>query len=150
MRGVIWFLLLAVAGLALAPCPVYAQGKVGGLGMSGDSLEFGQVDTIGPQWTAGCRTVWLAAQWSGDSANVTVQTSMDGTHWFTVNALSDSALGAADSVGIWFKKAASASPDTSKTIDLTLYWYTRMLITIGSADSTDQLDYLWGGIECAH
>jgi len=160
MKRRILALLLLVAGCGFA----WAGGfdvtldpdAEGGGGFTGDTLATTANDTIGPAAIGGCGAVYLYAQWSGDSANVTVERSIDGYKWYEVSALAEALAGIDDSITVAYNKVYKAVPDTGTTGVYTydLAPYLRMIISNGSvaADSIGLIGvpilYVKGGIKC--
>lgn len=150
---------IATTGANLPSAP--AGGEDGG-GISGDTLTISTdsanvvlADTIGPAPVA-CRRVLLTAQWSGDSALVYVDTSVDGQNWFNVPALSyttAAGLGMDDSVTIAYTRMYEATPDSATGIvtPLLSQWARMRLVKTlgGEGDSTSQVYGVWGAIRCA-
>jgi len=131
-------LLAAACGLSFAgtlPVTEDPGGGTGGGGYEGDTLAAAEPDTLGPYAVGSCLVLSLFAQWSGDSAQVTVDRSIDQTNWFAVSALASAAhIGTDDSTGIWYAKVYKIAPDTGSVQLFTnsLAPYIRMIVTNNS------------------
>lgn len=66
---------------------------------------YSNADTLGPVFVGRCKKVLAAAAWTGDSTNVTIETSIDRIHWVAVtNAASAAQAGTASTYGLYFTR----------------------------------------------